>query len=111
MSKFEPTFALRKKNATDTIGRVCAFINYTLKKGESKMYYFTMKDLTTGKPFKVPVSVWDKKNNRCFIKGSVAEKEYYQSINAQIKEIVCICSEKGSGFSVKRGPVPKTVQS
>ena len=87
MSKFEPTFALRKKNATDTIGRVCAFINYTLKKGESKMYYFTMKDLTTGKPFKVPVSVWDKKNNRCFIKGSVAEKEYYQSINSQIKEI------------------------
>jgi len=57
MSKFEPTFALRKKNATDTIGRVCAFINYTLKKGESKMYYFTMKDLTTAKPFIVPVSV------------------------------------------------------
>lgn len=48
---------------------------------------FTMKDLTTGKPYKIPLSAWDKKNNRCFIKGSVAEKELYQSINSQIKEI------------------------
>ncbi len=87
MSTIEPTFAVRKKKSTDTTGWVCTFINYTLKKGDSKKVCFTMKDLTTGKPYRIPVSVWDKKNNRCFIKGSVAEKELYQSINIQIKEI------------------------
>ena len=87
MSKIEPTFAVRKKKSTDTIGWVSAFISYTLVKGESKRVCFTMKDLTTGKPYKIPVLAWDKKNNRCFMKGSVAEKELYQAINAQIKEI------------------------
>ena len=46
-----------------------------------------MKNLTTGKPFKVPVEDWDKSHNCCKVKGSIAEKEYYQTINAQIKEI------------------------
>ena len=87
MSKIEPTFAIRKKKSTDTIGWVYAFINYTLTKGEPKRICFTMKDLTTGKPFKIPVAAWDKTNNRCFMKGTIAEKEVYQTINTQIKEI------------------------
>ena len=87
MSKIEPTFAIRKKKSTDTFGWVSAFINYTLKKGEPKKVCFTMKNLTTGKPYRIPAIAWDRKNNRCYIKGSVAEKELYQSINAQIKEI------------------------
>ena len=87
MKRIEPTFALRKKNSTDTTGRVCAFINYTLSKGESQSVYFTMKDLTTGKPFKVALSQWDKKNICCFVKGSQSDKEYLNSVNIQIKEI------------------------
>lgn len=87
MKRIEPTFALRKKNSTDKNGRVCAFINYTLTKGNSNTICFTMKDLTTGKPFKVLVSQWDKEKKCCYIKGSVAEKAYLNSINIQIKEI------------------------
>ena len=87
MKRIEPTFALRKKNSTDNSGRVCAFINYTFNKGNSKTIYFTMKDLTTGKPFKVQVSQWNKEKNCCYVKGTVAEKEYLNSINVQIKEI------------------------
>lgn len=108
MSKIEPTFAVRKKKSTDTIGWVYAFINFTLKKGEPKKVCFTMKDLTTGKPFKIPLSAWDKKNNKCHIKGTAEEKEYAQRINSQIKEIevavkqiVEDCSAKHCSVSTK----------
>ena len=87
MKKVEPTFTVRKKNPGDINGRVCAFISFTLNKGEHKRVYFTLKDLTTSKPFSIPVTVWDKKNKCCKIKGSVQEKEYYTTINTQIKEI------------------------
>lgn len=87
MKSIEPTFAIRKKNSSDALGRVCVFINFTVSKGEYKSITFALKDLTTGKPFKVSSSQWDKKVNRCIIKGTASDKEYLQAINAQIKEI------------------------
>lgn len=93
MKKIKPTFAVRTKYPGDTSGRVCAFISFTIKKGENRRFYFTLKDLTTSKPFSVPVSVWDKKNKCCKVKGSVQEKEYYSTINSQIKEI-CLAVEQ-----------------
>ena len=35
---------------------------------------------------------------------------FREKISVLCDDILYICSEKGSGFSVKRGPVPKTVQ-
>lgn len=87
MNKIEPTFAVRKKNASDSFGWVSAFINFTIQKGQSKRVCFTIKNLSTGKPYKIPVSIWDKARNRCLIKGSVKEKEYYNAVNLHIKEI------------------------
>ena len=87
MKKIEPSFIVRKKFPEDTNGRVCAFISFTINKGENKRVYFTLKDLSTSKPFSIPVTVWDKKNKCCKIKGSIQEKEYYTTINTQIKEI------------------------
>lgn len=87
MSKIKPTFAIRKKNSTDTKARVSAIINYTVKKGNNKRVYFSMKDLTTGKPFIIPVAIWNPSKHCCDIKGDKHEKAYYQSINNQIKEI------------------------
>ena len=46
-----------------------------------------MKDLTSGKPFKISVSQWNKEKNCCYIKGTPAEKGYLNSINTQIKEV------------------------
>ena len=86
-SKIQPTFALRKKNASDKKGRVCVFISFTINKGESKRVVFPMKSLVSGKPFSIPVSSWDKENNRCFIRGSVEDKAYQKSINNQIDAI------------------------
>ena len=87
MKSIEPTFALRKKNQTDTSGRVCAFISFSLTKGVYKRVVFVMKDLTTGKPFRVPTTAWDPTTHKCFVKGTSAEKEYAQRVNAQIKEV------------------------
>lgn len=87
MNKIEPTFAVRKKKSSDPIGWVYAFINFTLQKGKSKKVCFTIKNLSTGKPYKIPLSVWDKTRNRCLIKGTVTEKEYYNDINLHIQEI------------------------
>lgn len=83
----EPTFSVEKKNATDTIGRVCVFINYTIRKGDNRRVRFALQDLSTGKPFKVPCSSWDKDKKCCIVKGDAAQKEYLQKINSQIKEI------------------------
>lgn len=49
--------------------------------------YFTMRDLTSKKPFKVSLAQWNKDKNCCYIKGTATEKEYLQKINKQIKEI------------------------
>lgn len=87
MTKIEPTFLVRKKKSTDTIGWVYATINYTLSKGEHKQVCFTLKNLSTGKPYKIPISCWNKEANCCFIKGSVTDKELYSSINTLIKEV------------------------
>ena len=83
----EPTFSVEKKKATDTSGRVSAFIHFTIGKGENKRVRFALEDLSTGKPFKVSCSFWDKKRKCCIIKGNAAEKEYLQKINNQIKEV------------------------
>ena len=87
MAKIEPTFIIRKKKSTDTFGWVYAQINYTITKGEHRRVCFPLKNLTTGKSFKIPVSAWNKSANNCYIKGSVSEKELYHAINTQIKEI------------------------
>lgn len=87
MTKIEPTFVVRKKKSTDSFGWVYAVINYTLSKGEHRRVCFTLKNLSTGKPYRIPISAWNKSSNCCYLKGSVADKELYQSINTQIKEI------------------------
>lgn len=87
MAKIEPTFVLRKKKSTDIVGYLYAQINYTLSKGEHRRVCFPLKNLSTGKSFKIPVAAWNKSANCCYIKGSVADKELYQAINTQIKEI------------------------
>lgn len=87
MAKIEPTFLIRKKKSTDPFGWVYAQINYTLSKGEHRRVCFSLKNLSTGRPYKIPISGWNKTANCCYIKGSVADKELYQSINTQIKEI------------------------
>ena len=87
-NKIDPTFAVRKKNSSDSFGWVYAFINFTLQKGKSKKVCFTIKNLSTGKPYKIPLSVWDKTRNRCLIKGTAVEKKYYNDVNLHIQEIV-----------------------
>lgn len=87
MAKIEPTFVIRKKQSTDVVGWVYAVINYCLSKGDYRRICFTLKNLSTGKPYKIPLSAWNKTANCCFIKGTVADKELYQAINTQIKEI------------------------
>jgi len=109
--RIKPTYAVRTKFPEDTAGRVCAFISFTLSKGENKRFYFTLKDLTTSKPFSIPVSVWDKKNKCCKIKGTVQEKEYYATINTQIKVITLAVEQIVSECEAKHCNVTSAILS
>ena len=70
-----------------------------------------MQDLSTGKPFKVPCSSWDKDKKRCKVKGSAAEKEYLQKINSQIKEIQVAVKQIVQECEAQRTNVSSTVLS
>jgi len=88
MRKIAPTFTIRKKFPTDTTSPVTANFNISPEKGKYLKWYFSLKNLTTGKPYSIHVSTWDKKNNKCFVRGSIEEKRISQAINNQIQEII-----------------------
>ena len=71
---------------------------------------FVMKTPNAGNlPFETLAVTQD--GGQYYISALTEKKEGVSILMMTFSFDVCICSEKGSGFSVKRGPVPKTVQS
>jgi len=72
--------------------RLYSVINYTVHRGktsEKKVIRFAVKNLITGKSYKIKKFLWDKTNNRCFTnRGSADEMKECRFANSAMKSIV-----------------------
>lgn len=72
--------------------RLYAVINYTYYhegKSNKKVIRFPVRNLTTGKSYKLKKILWDKANNRCFTnKGTAQEIKECRLANTMMKSIV-----------------------
>ena len=71
---YEPRFAALSEGK-DYV-RIYAVINYTAHRGktsEKKVIRFAVKNLITGKSYKIKKSLWNKKDNRCYVNRGTQE--------------------------------------
>jgi hypothetical protein len=67
-------------------------INYTVHRGktsEKKVIRFAVKNLITGKSYKIKKSLWNKKDNRCYVnRGTQEDKQVCIEANRDMLSIV-----------------------
>ena len=87
---YEPRFAALSEGK-DYV-RIYAVINYTVHRGktsEKKVIRFAVKNLITGKSYKIKKSLWNKKDNRCYVnRGTQEDKQVCIEANRDMLSIV-----------------------
>lgn len=88
------------------IVRIYAVINYTHYSGakkEKKVIRFAVRNLITGKSYKLRKSLWNKENNCCYInRGTIDEKNECRSVNSMMKTIVKAVSDIVNDYTVRK---------
>ena len=87
---YEPRFAALSEGK-DYV-RIYAVINYTVHRGktsEKKVIRFAVKNLITGKSYKIKKSLWNKKDNRCYVnRGTQEDRQVCIEANRDMLSIV-----------------------
>lgn len=86
--------------------RIYAVINYTCYQGTNtgkKVIRFAVRNLITGKSYKVRKALWDKDNNRCHInRGTAEEMKECRLVNSMMKTIVKAVSDIVDDYTLRK---------
>lgn len=86
--------------------RIYAVINYTSYQGiktEKKVVRFAVRNIITGKSYKVRKALWDKDNNRCYTnRGTTDEMKECRSVNSMMKTIVKAVADIVDDYTLRK---------